>query len=96
MICILCIKINSIFPDDTNIILAIKPKIYDKQSKCNENSIFIKQSNDPQPCVVHTASDKRNKSVWTAICVQNVNVHVSCSSHVNTQFAAFFIDPQAK
>jgi hypothetical protein len=38
--------------------------------------------------------------VWnlfqTAICVQNVGVHVSCSSHVCTQLAAFFIDPRAE
>ena len=38
--------------------------------------------------------------VWnffqTAMCVQNVGVHVSCSSHVCTQLAAFFIDPRAE
>ena len=32
-------------------------------------------------------------TAWTAICVQNVDVHVSCSSHDDAQFAAFFIDP---
>ena|SRR5215468_2159176 len=32
----------------------------------------------------------------TAMCVRNVDVHVSCSSHVDAQFAAFFIDPRAK
>ena len=37
-----------------------------------------------------------NNLAWTAICVQNVDVHVSCNSHNFTQFAAFFIDPQAK
>jgi hypothetical protein len=31
-----------------------------------------------------------------AMCVRNVDVHVSCSSHVNAQLAAFFIDPRAK
>ena len=32
----------------------------------------------------------------TAMCVRNVDVHVSCSSHVDAQFAAFFIDPRAE
>lgn len=31
-----------------------------------------------------------------AMCVRNVNVHVSCSSQFVTHFAAFFIDPRAK
>lgn len=31
-----------------------------------------------------------------AMCVRNVDVHVSCSSHGNAQLAAFFIDPRAK
>ena len=31
-----------------------------------------------------------------AICVRIVDVHVSCSSHCDTQLAAFFIDPRAK
>lgn len=31
-----------------------------------------------------------------AICVQSVDVHVSCSSHDNTEFAPFFIDPRAE
>lgn len=31
-----------------------------------------------------------------AICVRIVDVHVSCSSHYDTQLAAFFIDPRAK
>lgn len=31
-----------------------------------------------------------------AMCVRNVDVHVSCSSHVDAHFAAFFIDPRAK
>ncbi len=30
------------------------------------------------------------------MCVQNIDVHVSCSSHGNAQLAAFFIDPRAK
>jgi len=39
------------------------------------------------------------KQAWAAdkplpaICVQNVDVHVSCSSHNVSQLAAFFIDP---
>jgi hypothetical protein len=32
----------------------------------------------------------------TAMCVRNVDVHVSCSSHFDAQLAAFFIDPRAK
>ena len=32
----------------------------------------------------------------SAMCVQSVDVHVSCSSHSDTQLAAFFIDPRAK
>lgn len=33
---------------------------------------------------------------WAAMCVRSVDVHVSCSSHDDTQFAAFFIDPRAE
>ena len=32
----------------------------------------------------------------SARCVQSVDVQVSCSSHSDAQFAAFFIDPGAK
>ncbi|CAK9834624.1 hypothetical protein ANTRET_LOCUS11132 [Anthophora retusa] len=46
--------------------------------------------NDPQPSVVQELYP------WTAMCVRNVDVHVSCSSHVDAQLAAFFIDPRAK
>lgn len=46
--------------------------------------------NDPQPGVV------RELYPWTAMCVRNVDVHVSCSSQVDAQLAAFFIDPRAK
>lgn len=46
--------------------------------------------NDPQLGVV------RELNPWTAMCVQNVDVHVSCSSQVITQLAAFFIDPRAE
>lgn len=46
--------------------------------------------NDPQPGVV------RELYPWTAMCVRIVDVHVSCSSHVDAQLAAFFIDPRAK
>ena len=35
-------------------------------------------------------------SIESAICVQSVDVQVSCSSHSDTQLAAFFIDPRAK
>ncbi len=39
---------------------------------------------------------------WTADepppakCVRSVDVHVSCNSHYDAQFAAFFIDPRAE
>lgn len=46
--------------------------------------------NDPQPGVVQEQYPK------TAMYVRNVDVHVSCSSHVDAQLAAFFIDPRAK
>ena len=45
---------------------------------------------DPQPDVVPEQYPR------TAMCVRNVDVHVSCSSHVDAQLAAFFIDPRAK
>ena len=32
----------------------------------------------------------------SAICVQSVDAHMSCSSHSDAQLAAFFIDPRAK
>lgn len=37
-----------------------------------------------------------NEYPRTAMCVRNVDVHVSCSSQVDAQLAAFFIDPRAK
>ena len=30
------------------------------------------------------------------MCVRKFDVHVSCSSHVDAQFAAFIIDPRAE
>jgi hypothetical protein len=50
-------------------------------------TIFV---TDPQSGVVQDINPR------TAMCVRNVDVHVSCSSHVDALFAAFFIDPQAK
>jgi len=50
----------------------------------------ISDGSDPQ-------SDGAQERVHrAAICVRNVDVHVSCSSHCDTQLAAFFIDPRAK
>ena len=46
--------------------------------------------NNPQPDVV------QDLYPWTAMCVRIVDVHVSCSSQVDAQLAAFFIDPRAK
>lgn len=51
---------------------------------------YLGYVNDPQPGVVQELYP------WTAMCVRNVDVHVSCSSHVDAQLAAFFIDPRAK
>ena len=45
---------------------------------------------DPQPGVANGCNPK------AAMCVRNVDVHVSCSSHVDAQFAASFIDPRAE
>ena len=45
-----------------------------------------------RPWVKHWAG----KSASSAICVQSVDAHVSCSSHSDAQLAAFFIDPRAK
>ena len=36
------------------------------------------------------------KDFNSAICVQKVDAHMSCSSHSDAQLAAFFIDPRAK
>ena len=47
-------------------------------------------SYDPQPGVANGCNPK------AAMCVRNVDVHVSCSSHVDAQFAASFIDPRAE
>ena len=38
----------------------------------------------------------RGSDPLSAMCVQNVDVRVSCSSHSDAQLAAFFIDPRAK
>ena len=51
---------------------------------------YLGNVNDPQPGVVQELYP------WTAMCVRNVDVHVSCSLHVDAQLAAFFIDPRAK
>lgn len=57
-------------------------------------------------CPKHECFEKDGKptlsQTWTvdepasAICVQSVDAHMSCSSHYDAQFAAFFIDPRAK
>ena len=48
---------------------------------------------DVQPTLTQTWTCNKHMS---AICVQNVDVHVSCSSHCVTELAPFFIDPRAK
>lgn len=50
----------------------------------------LRVGHDPQPGVV------QEQYPGTAMCVRNVDVHVSCSSQVDAQLAAFFIDPRAK
>ena len=60
-----------------------------RRSKVRSASSIV-YLNDPQPGVV------RELYPWTAMCVRNVDVHVSCSSQVDAQLAAFFIDPRAK
>ena len=45
---------------------------------------------DPEPGM------DRGSDPLSAMCVQNVDVRVSCSSHSDAQLAAFFIDPRAK
>lgn len=55
-----------------------------------DRTVWFCLLNDPQPGVV------RESDPWTAMCVRNVDVHVSCSSQVDAQLAAFFIDPRAK
>ena len=47
----------------------------------------------PKPTLSQTWTVNESRS---AMCVQSVDVHVSCSSHYDAQLAAFFIDPRAK
>ena len=56
-------------------------------------SIVSQPSTMCSPSSTINLKDINVQIAWTAICVQNVDVHVSCSSHDDTQFAAFFIDP---
>ena len=48
---------------------------------------------DDKPTLSQTWTVDKPQS---AICVQSVDAHMSCSSHSDAQFAAFFIDPRAK
>ena len=61
----------------------------------SENSMPIAKSYwmDVQPTLSQTWKDDERRS---AICVQSVDAHMSCSSHSDAQLAAFFIDPRAK
>ena len=62
------------------------------------------QSESPMPLIRDQWMDAKPtlSQTWTvdepvsAICVQSVDAHMSCSSHSDAQFAAFFIDPRAK
>ena len=46
--------------------------------------------NDPEPNM------EQAQDACSAICVQSVDAHMSCSSHSDSQLAAFFIDVRAK
>lgn len=67
-----------------------KKRIKCTKSNDTQRKQYLGYVNDPQPGVVQELYP------WTAMCVRNVDVHVSCSSHVDAQLAAFFIDPRAK
>jgi hypothetical protein len=64
------------------------------------------QRDEKAQCPLQSRREKDGKptlsQTWTvdepvsAICVQSVDAHMSCSSHSDAQFAAFFIDPRAK
>ena len=58
--------------------------------RLNDKQSGLALLNDPQPGVVRESYPR------TAMCVRSVDVHVSCSSQVDAQLAAFFIDPRAK
>ena len=68
-----------------------------------EATLSTKREGDAQCQQFSWMDDKPTLSqTWTvdkpqsAICVQSVDAHMSCSSHSDAQFAAFFIDPRAK
>ena len=76
-----------VFSGDDLLIIIIRPNA---QAYARGRAVWLCLSYDPQPDVV------RDMYPWTAMCVRNVDVHVSCSSQVDAQLAAFFIDPRAK
>lgn len=84
-------------PEQGNLVLRRRP-MTERAAKANSQSRSelvskpVRQSDgcDPQPGVVQEQYPR------TAMCVRNVDVHVSCSSQVDAQLAAFFIDPRAK
>ncbi|KAL7289480.1 hypothetical protein TKK_0016668 [Trichogramma kaykai] len=58
-----------------------------------------KSLNDESPRSIFWVSQPgvvRERDPWTTMCVRNVDDHVSCSSQVDGQLAAFFIDLRAK
>ena len=63
-------------------------------SNCKTSMLFNKLNrwmlNDPEQNM------ELKKDFNSAICVQKVDAHMSCSSHSDAQLAAFFIDPRAK
>lgn len=69
-----------------NLAISTQKRFYSFLVLGNFGCCFI---SDPQP-------DMAWNLFQAAICVQSVGVHVSCSSHVCTQLAAFFIDPRAE
>ena len=69
--------------------LEATPSVKDGESPVPEDKFWM----DVKPTLSQAWTVDEPRS---AICVQSVDVHVSCSSHSDAQLAAFFIDPRAK
>ena len=64
------------------------------RQSCRDNSMPTAKPLDG--CITDPEPDMERGKPRSAICVQSVDAHMSCSSHFDTQLAAFFIDPRAK
>ena len=88
------------------------PGEYPKSQRClpeaktrsQLEATFLKERSE-SPVLAHKCERDAKPTLsqtWTAdkpasaICVQSVDAHMSCSSHSDAQLAAFFIDPRAK